>query len=201
MSNILVSGNRFLCVDTYKNCTPKDGFERAVCVTSLLHPVSAKGYIPRFGKTFKLDSSFNPETAIVRWYGRQKESYIDMKEQSPIDEYMGKVDNMTEPNIRPQESGNRCDVEWVEIENDSLIIRFDAIKEPFNLGIKPYSDLELTQMKHQKDEVYTGTYITLSAFQQGIGTGSCGPYTLKEYMFSAKKDYELRYMISWKRLV
>jgi len=199
MSNILAVGNRFLSIDTYKTCVPHKGFDNAVYVTSLLHPVSAKGYLPRFGKTFKLDATFNPLSTTVRWYGRQKESYLDMKEQSPIGEYKGKVEDMTEPNIRPQESGNRCDVQWVEIENDSLILRFDAIKVPFELGIKPYSDLELSQMKHQKDEVCTGTYVTLSAFQQGIGTGSCGPYTLKEYMFSAKKDYELCFIISWKK--
>lgn len=194
MSNIMAAGNRFMCVDEYRRCKAKEGFDGAVFVKSLLHPVSARGRIPRFGKSFKLDSSFD----AVRWFGREKESYVDMKEQSPIGEYSGRVCDMTEPNIRPQESGNRCDTQWVEIENDGLIVRFDAVNEPFNLGIKPYSDLELTKMKHREDEVRTGTYVTLSAFQQGIGTGSCGPYTLKEHMYSAKKDYELCFVVSWK---
>ena len=195
MSNIIAAGNRFLCVDTYTRCKMHDGFDGAVSISSILHPVSTRGFIPRFGKTFKLNSSFND----VRWFGREKESYIDMKEQSPIEVCSSHVLDMTEPNIRPQESGNRCDTRWVEIENDSLILRFDAIKVPFDLGIKHYSDLELTTMKHRSDEVRTGTYVTLSAFQQGIGTGSCGPYTLKEYMFSAKKDYELNFILSWKK--
>lgn len=195
MSNIMAAGNRFLCVDTYTKCEPHEGFDGAVNISCILHSVSARGFIPRFGKTFKMDSSFDN----VHWFGRAKESYIDMKEQSPIEECFSHVLNMTEPNIRPQESGNRCDTRWVELENDVLILRFDAVKEPFNLGIKPYSDLELTNMKHRSDEVRTGTYVTLSAFQQGIGTGSCGPYTLKEHMFSAKKDYELNFILSWKK--
>ena len=51
-------------------------------------------------------------------------------------------------------------------------------------------------MKHREDEVRTGTYVAVSAFQMGIGTGSCGPATLQEYCFDAKTDYTLRFIIS-----
>ena len=57
----------------------------------------------------------------------------------------------------------------------------------YELGIKPYSDRELLGMKHREDEKRTGTYVTISAFQQGIGTGICGPET---------KEYVLRFVIS-----
>ena len=196
MTSIKDNGNRFLSVDTYEACQIPEGFDGAVLVTSLLHPVSAKGLLPRFGKTFKLDSSFSN----VRWFGRSYESYEDMKEQSPIGLNQRQVKEMTEPNIKPQESGNRCDTTFVEVSNDTTLVRFDAIDKPFNLGVKPYSDLELTEMKHQSDEKNTGTYVTLSAFQQGIGTGSCGPYTLKEHCFEAKQDYQIKFVISWKKL-
>ena len=196
MTSIEAAGNRFLNVDTYEACQVPEGFDGAVLVSSLLHPVSAKGYLPRFGKTFKLDASFSR----VRWFGRSLESYEDMKEQSPVCLNERTVKEMTEPNIRPQESGNRCDTTFVELSNDNILVRFDAVDKPFNLGIKPYSDLELTEMKHQKDEITTGTYVTLSAFQQGIGTGSCGPYTLKEHCFKAKQDYEIKFVVSWKKL-
>ena len=69
MSNIMAAGNRFMCVDEYRRCKAKEGFDGAVFVKSLLHPVSARGRIPRFGKSFKLDSSFD----AVRWFGREKE--------------------------------------------------------------------------------------------------------------------------------
>ena len=32
-------------------------------------------------------------------------------------------------------------------------------------------------------------------FQQGIGTGACGPAIMPEYQYSARKDYELRFLI------
>jgi hypothetical protein len=69
------------------------------------------------------------------------------------------------------------------------------VEKPFELGIKPYSDLELMQMRHREDEVPTGTYVAISAFQMGIGTGSCGPATRPEYCFDAKKEYTLRFII------
>ncbi|MCD7917556.1 MAG: beta-galactosidase small subunit, partial [Clostridiales bacterium] len=62
-------------------------------------------------------------------------------------------------------------------------------------GIKPYSDRELMTMRHQKDERPTGTYVTIQAFQQGIGTGSCGPAVAPEFQYPAKQDYELKFLI------
>ena len=50
-------------------------------------------------------------------------------------------------------------------------------------------------MRHREDEVRTGTYVTVSAFQMGIGTGSCGPATRDEYCFDAKKEYVLKFVI------
>ena len=58
------------------------------------------------------------------------------------------------------------------------------------------SDTELLGMKHREDEKRTGTYVTISAFQQGIGTGICGPQTKDEFKYTVKDDYELRFIIS-----
>ena len=181
----------FLCTDVYESCILPDGRE-GVLVTSRLHPLRCKGKIPRFGKAFRLDESFNS----VKYKGRTGESYIDMKEQFPVEEKTCSVDDMTEPNIRPQESGNRCDTRFAEISDGKATVRFDAVDRSFELNIKPYSDTELLQMKHRKDEKKTGTYVTINAFQQGIGTGSCGPYTLDEHCYDASKDHVLRFIIS-----
>ena len=53
----------------------------------------------------------------------------------------------------------------------------------------------LCGMKHRKDEIRTGTYVTIQAFQQGIGTGACGPNIMPEFQFSAKQDYTLKFLI------
>ena len=83
-----------------------------------------------------------------------------------------RVKDMVEPNIKPQESGNRCDCGYVTVADGETAFTFTAVDNAFELGIKPYSDMELLSMRHRSDEVRTGTYVTISAFQMGIGTGS-----------------------------
>ena len=104
---------------------------------------------------------------------------------------------MTEPNIRPQESGNRMDCQYVTLSDGMRSVTFTAVDQPFELAVKPYSDAELTGMKHREDEIATGTYVTIQAFQMGIGNGSCGPATREKYRFDRRQDYSFSYLISW----
>ena len=181
----------FICTDCYEAC------EEGIFVTSTLHCVKGKGFVPRFGKAFRLDESFDD----VLYVGRNGESYADMKEQFQIEEVSCKVSDMTEPNIRPQESGNRCDCRMVSISDGKWDVIFKAVESPFELGIKQYSDRELLGMKHRKDEKRTGTYVTISAFQMGIGTGICGPKTAKMYCYPVNEDYTMKFIIKTKRRV
>ena len=160
-------------------------------MTSRLQCVHGSGELPRFAKAFRLERSFD----AVSYFGRSGESYCDMKEQFPIEEVHCTVADMTEPNLRPQESGNRCDCEWVTLSDGETDFTFTAVAHPFELGIKPYTDRALLTMRHRCDEVESGTYVTLSAFQMGIGTGSCGPATAAEYRLSARDEYVLQVVI------
>ncbi len=175
----------FLCLDTYESCA------QGILVTSRLQCVKGGGVLPRFGKAFRLDSSFDR----VEYVGRNGESYADMKDHTQIAHVSCKVSDMTEPNIRPQESGNRCDCTWAKVSDGATAFTFTAVDKPFELGIKPYSDVELLTMRHRKDELVTGTYVTISAFQMGIGTGSCGPVVRPEYRVDAKQEHVLRFII------
>jgi hypothetical protein len=187
-TEIQAAKNVFMVEDVY------EGTEEGILVTSEIKPVSVKGILPRFGKAFKLDSTFDD----VTYYGRDKESYLDMKEHAKIALCHSKVCDMVENNIKPQESGNRMDTRYAEVSDGNIIFRFEAIDEAYELGIKPYSDLELTTMLHRKDEVRSGTYVTISKFQMGIGTGSCGPSTLKAHSYMADEAYKFKFLISWR---
>ena len=165
--------------------------EGRIIITSSLSPIKVKNDIFRFAKAFKLDKSFNK----VDYFGRLNESYCDMKDYSLIGENTRKVIDMVEPNIRPQESGNRCDCKFAQFTNGDIIIRFTALEEPFELGVKPYSDKELLSMKHRDEENNTGTFVNICKFNRGIGTGACGPVTLDKYKYSGNKDYTLKFMI------
>ncbi len=162
-----------------------------IIYTSTLSPIKVKNDIFRFAKAFKLDKSFSK----VDYFGRIEESYCDMKDYSLIGEDSRKVKEMVEPNIRPQESGNRCDCKFASFSNGDIIIRFSALEETFELGVKPYSDEELLSMRHRDDEINTGTYIDICKFNRGIGTGACGPVTLKKYQYDGNKEYKLKFVI------
>ena len=176
---------RFTVTDTY------EGAGDGVLVTSRLHCVSGGGIVPRFGKCFRLDERFDD----VAYTGRTGETYCDMRDQFPIGDVHCKVRDMTEPNIKPQESGNRCDCVSAELSDGQAAVLFTAVDSPFELAVKPYTDRALMAMKHREDEKRTGTYVTLQAFQQGIGTGACGPAVMPEFQFSARRDYEFRFLI------
>ena len=178
---------QFQCTDVY------EAVSGGVLVTSRIHCEKGKGNLPRFGKCWRLDSGFDR----VEYLGRNGESYCDMKEQTQVEVVRCTVKEMTEPNIRPQESGNRMDCQYVVLSDGKRRVRFTAVDRPFELAVKPYSDKELAEMKHREDERVSGTYVTVQAFQMGIGTGSCGPATRPEYCFDRKKDYEFKYLISW----
>lgn len=185
-TKISTNKREFICTDTYEGC--KEG----ILITSHLKCVKGSGDLPRFGKAYRLEESFDR----VTYKGRNGESYCDMKDHCQIAEVQCDVKAMTEPNIRPQESGNRCDCAWVRLTDGETDFQITAVERPFELGVKPYSDAELLSMRHREDEKRTGTYVTVSAFQQGIGTGSCGPETLPQYCMSVKKEYTLKFIIS-----
>ncbi len=175
----------FTVTDTYEGC------DKGLLVTSRIHCDRGGGILPRFGKCFRLDEAFD----LVEYVGRAGESYIDMKDQFPIKTVSCRVRDMTEPNIRPQESGNRCDCTRASLSDGKRTLTFLAVDKPFELAVKPYTDRALRAMRHREDEKRTGTYITLQAFQQGIGTGACGPAIAPEHQFSARQDYELKFIL------
>ena len=175
----------YTVTDTYQ------GTDSGVLVTSVLQRVSGSQEIPRFGKTFRLDEVFD----AVHYVGRSGESYCDMKDQFPIRAVDCTVADMTEPNLRPQESGNRMDCTVASVSDGKTCVVFEAVDRPFELGIKPYTDRALLSMKHRRDEARTGTYVTIQAFQQGIGTGACGPGVMPEFKYHLKEDCTLQFLI------
>ena len=186
-SRLTYPHHRFACEETY------EAVAAGVLVTVRLHCERGRGDLPRFGMCYRLDSSWDE----VCYLGRNGESYRDMREQAQVERVSCRVADMTEPNIRPQESGNRMDCQYVTLSDGARAVQITAVDQPFGLAVKPYSDGELRGMRHREDEERTGTYVTVQAFQMGIGTGSCGPATRPEYRFGCREDYELRYLVSW----
>lgn len=138
---------------------------------------------PRIGLTMELPNELNR----VSWYGRGPgESYSDTKEANRFGIYSKQVDELFTNYVYPQENGNRTDVRWVAVTNArgagllaSGLPNFSAMR---------YSAEQLEKAQHTYELVPLDSVIlNLDDVQHGIGTGSCGPGVLPEYVLKAEE--------------
>ena len=72
--------------------------------------------IPRVGMQMEL----TPDLVNIRWYGRgPQENYSDRKTSAFVGIYNSTVSEQYWPYLRPQENGNRSEVRWVELTDES----------------------------------------------------------------------------------
>lgn len=75
--------------------------------------------LPRFGMEIILPKDFN----TLSYYGRgPHENYIDRNYSAQVGLYKQTVSEQYYPYIRPQETGNKTDIRWLELSNDQLKI-------------------------------------------------------------------------------
>ena len=122
----------------------------------------------------------------VEYLGRgPMENYPDRKDCAFVGCYTNTVSGMQEEYIKPQSMGERCDVEWIKLtDNSGKGIRISAMGLPFMFSAQHYTDEELWQTKYlhelkniRKPEIV----LHLDAVMRGIGNGSCGPGPLRKY--------------------
>ncbi|MBN2235872.1 MAG: DUF4981 domain-containing protein [Opitutales bacterium] len=124
--------------------------------------------MPRFGMKLVMPGSFDQ----LAWYGRgPHESYIDRKSSAFVGRYSGSVMEQFVPYIRPQENGNKTDVRWAEIHDDSGIgLRFtgDPLIE-FNAHHYLEQDFD-DRVTHLPDVPFKNiTEVVVSHRQMGVG--------------------------------
>jgi len=131
------------------------------------------------------------ESQNMEWYGRGPfENYPDRKTGSKMGLYSSTVDAQYVPYIRPQENGNKSDVQWVRISNNEgvgLIIEGDAL----NISTHNYSLENLTKAAHTPDIKKAGEVTLNVDYKTSALGGSSFMYNfLEEYLL---KDKEYSY--------
>lgn len=160
--------------------------------------------LPRFGTLILLDKRFDN----LRWYGRGPwENYSDRFTSSFMGIYGGKVSEQYFPYVRPQETGNKTDVRWVELADDrGCGIRVVGL-QPLSVSALdvPVSALDPGMSKSQRhiSDVHPDRnfiYLNVDLKQRGLGgddswgRGPHEPYLLKDGKYSY--SYEI-YPIGW----
>lgn len=145
--------------------------------------------IPRVGLRFNMPAEFNQ----IEWYGRgPSDNYIDRKTGYEVATYKSTAREMMHMYVKPQETGNRTDVRWFSVTNDT------------GKGLKvsgcptiDFSAIPMTQEKLMKsthifqvleDEPFT--VVSIDYKQMGVGgDDSWGAQTHSQYKMKGKQSY------------
>ena len=147
-------------------------------------------HVPRLGLRMTLAGDLEN----LAWFGRgPHESYRDRKAGAPIGCYRGKVREQFYRYVVPQENGNKEDVRWLSLVDEKGVgLHVDGAP---TLGFSAHhiTPEDLTRAYHIT-EVHEREEITLllDLVQRGLGTLSCGPDTLEQYLIQPG-EYRFRY--------
>lgn len=136
--------------------------------------------VPRIGYRFTIDSKIDR----VRWFGRGPgENYRDAKLGSPLGLYDLSLEEFYVNYVVPQEHGNRCDVRWLFLYEESggngLIFYFPR---PLSFGITAYPREDLEAARHAYELVPDGLhYLRIDYAHHGLGSASWGPEALEKH--------------------
>ena len=134
--------------------------------------------LPRVGTVFETVAGLD----ALEWFGRGPwESYPDRRRRvgrRVRDERGGRLFT---PYIRPQESGGRHGVRRFRLSgSDGLAVRAGRTRQ---VSVTPYRAEDLAAAAHHDELVpRPGVVVHLDAAHRGLGTASCGPDTLPQYL-------------------
>jgi len=95
--------------------------------------------IPRIGMYLTISSNFSH----VSWYGNgPDESYWDRKTGLKTGVYNGKIDEQFHRYMRPQETGNKTEVRWIEVSSKEMKLKIKG-KTMLNSSVWPFSMKEI----------------------------------------------------------
>lgn len=124
----------------------------------------------------------------VQWFGKGPfANYPDRQSAAMVDLYNMKVDNMWQEYSKPQENSNRGEVRWCTLANDEGYGLFVQSPSLFNISAYRYDDENIAKAQHEY-ELNKKNYITvnLDYKQVGVGTATCGPGILDQYLIKEK---------------
>ena len=135
--------------------------------------------LPRVGVSLTLQ----PGLETMRWFGRgPHENYWDRKRGTALGLYEGTVSGQYVPYILPQEHGNKTDVRWLTVASGASGLLF-VMAEPMECSASHFTADDLYRAFHTNELTPREEVIlNLDVHQRGLGTASCGPDTLPQYL-------------------
>ena len=153
--------------------------------------------LPRIGTLFQLNDSLQQ----VSWFGRgPHENYWDRKASAFVGKYEAKVADLYFPYVRPQESGFRDDVRYVEfVDLSGTGLKF--VGQPLigfaaqHFDVQDYDRFEKQGLHPHQLPAKKHIFVNIDYKQRGVaGTDSWGTPPLYQYTLPWR-DYHYRYRI------
>ena len=164
-----------------------------VIVKNTLAPGAGLSDLPRFGMRLQMPAGFENMT----WYGRgPSDSYSDRKVGYNVGVYNSAVNDQFTNFVKPQETGNKTDVRWLAITDESGDgLLFDSVNT-MEVSALHNTQEDLEQAAHPYQLVGTeNTVVTIDYAQMGLGTGSCGPVVLDKYSIKTNQSHTFTFRI------
>jgi beta-galactosidase len=137
--------------------------------------------IARVGINFEIDGALSNFTYLGVG---PHETYPD-RTIGRVGKWSSSVFEQYIPYVRPQENGGHTGVRWFTLtDNAGNGLRIDMDK-PRQVSVNPFRATELADATHDVELRASGnTVVHIDAAHRGVGTASCGPDTLPQYLVS-----------------
>ena len=140
--------------------------------------------LARIGLTFEMPAEY----AQVSYLGRTGETYADRIQSGRIAIDRTDAERMFHYYVKPQSTGNRTDMRWATITNEVGNGLHVTAARPWQFSIVPFADSNIDAATHINQLKRSGTVtIHLDAEQAGVGTATCGPGVLPQYLVPVEK--------------
>jgi beta-galactosidase len=139
--------------------------------------------LPRLGVKVVLPNNLG----TAEWYGRGPgEAYPDTQRAARVGRFAAGVDDLQTPYVFPQENGNRTDTRWLTL-TDGKGRGLSVVGDPtFEFTARRWTTEDLDVAKHTSELVARDRiWLNLDIQHTGIGTASCGPEALPQYVLHA----------------
>ncbi|MFV2063353.1 MAG: glycoside hydrolase family 2 TIM barrel-domain containing protein [Chloroflexota bacterium] len=139
--------------------------------------------LPRVGTVFEL----LPGLEDLEWFGAgPHESYPDRKRSAAVGRWRSSVTEHFVPYVRPQEAGGRADVRWLELRDAAGSGVRISMWVPLQVSVGHHRAADLADTSHASELVARAeTVVHIDAAHRGLGTASCGPDTIEQYIVGA----------------
>ncbi len=141
--------------------------------------------LPRLGLELRLPVAVDRFT----WFGLgPHETYPDRRDSGLVGEWHGRVADQYVPYVMPQENGAKAETRWAAV-TDAHGAGLLAVAEGdlLSVGALPYGPEDLDLARHTVDlPEPSATVLHLDHLMAGLGSASCGPKPLGQYLIPAR---------------